>query len=89
VPHCFLGQIARRDAQWREAREHFSRAAELPQPQSWPDSHKRQFLTLVYKEQLQLAEQLQDKALARQVLLAWLEFEPENDSLQKLLRQFD
>jgi tetratricopeptide (TPR) repeat protein len=89
VPHCFLGQIARRDGQWDKARNHLQRAAELPTPRSWPASHRRQFLALVYNEQIQLAEQLQDKVLARNTVANWLRIDPENQSLQALKRQLD
>jgi tetratricopeptide (TPR) repeat protein len=89
VPHCFLGQIARRDEQWDEARQHLQRASELPTPSTWPASHRRQFLTLVYKEQLQLAEQLHDEALAREVATEWLDLDPTNDQVRNLLHQIE
>jgi hypothetical protein len=54
---------------------------------SWPASHKRQFLELVYKEQLQLADQLQDDGLARQAAMDWLKLDPNNKALHELLRQ--
>jgi tetratricopeptide (TPR) repeat protein len=87
VPYCFLGQIARRDGDLDQARDYLQRAAELPTPSSWPASHKWQFLELVYKEQLQLAEQLQDDALARRAALDWLKFDPSNKTLRDLLRR--
>jgi uncharacterized protein HemY len=89
VPHCFLGQIARRNGQWQEARAYFTRAAKLPTPPSWPASHKRQFLALVYAEQLQLANQLADKPLARRAVTDWLRLEPNNAALQDLQRQLN
>ena len=51
VPHCFLGQIARRNGNVQVAREELEQAAELPVPETWPASHVRQFLILVYTEQ--------------------------------------
>jgi tetratricopeptide (TPR) repeat protein len=87
VPHCFLGQIARRNEQWQQARKHFERASELPTPSSWPASHRSQFLTLIYTEQLQLADKLQDEELAEQTLSAWLRIDPSNDHLRTILRQ--
>lgn len=89
APHCFVGQIARRDNELQQARESLERAAELPTPSTWPESHRRQFLVLVYTEQLQLAQQLEDAGLARQALTAWLELDPSNAALHKLQKQLD
>ncbi len=89
VPRFFLGQIARRNAAWPEARQYLQRALDLPVPRTWPASHVHQFLKLVYTEQLLLAQQLQDAELARQVLTAWAKFEPDNAAVRKLLAQLD
>jgi tetratricopeptide (TPR) repeat protein len=89
VPHCFLGQIARRANDLPSARELLNRAAELPTPPTWPASHRKQFLVLVYTEQLQLAQQLEDEKLARQTLAAWLELDPNNEALRSLQQQLD
>lgn len=86
VPHCFLGQIARRNGETPRACEELQRAVELPVPRTWPASHVRQFLTLVYTEQLQLAQELEDAEFARRVATVWLKLEPENTGLQQLLR---
>jgi hypothetical protein len=39
-------------------------------------------LILLHSERLQLAEQLQDEALARNAFEEWLKAEPENDRLR-------
>ncbi len=85
APYCFLGQIARRDANLPAARRHLQQALDLPLPRTWPASHVRQFLKLVYTEQLQLAQQLQDKPLALGALRAWVKLEPDNAAVAKLL----
>jgi tetratricopeptide (TPR) repeat protein len=89
VAHCFVGQIARRNEQLAEARDHLRRATELPTPSSWPASHLHQFLTLVFTEQLQLANQLQDESLAKQALEKLIELNPANSQLRALRKQLD
>jgi tetratricopeptide (TPR) repeat protein len=89
VPRLFRGQIARRNSAWSAARQELQRALDLPLPRSWPASHVRQFLKLVYTEQLLLAQQRDDKPLARQALRAWLELEPANAAVRKLLTELD
>lgn len=89
VPHCFMGQIARRNGHWDEAENHFQRALELPIPDTWPDTHTRQFLVLVYTEQLQLAQETEDKDLLTSVAKAWLKLDPENEQLQQLLNSLN
>jgi tetratricopeptide (TPR) repeat protein len=84
VPRFFLGQIARRNSSWEEAQRNLQLAVDLPVPNTWPATHVRQFVTLVYAEQLQLAQQLQNATLARTVLTAWLKVEPENGAIRKL-----
>jgi Tfp pilus assembly protein PilF len=86
VPHCFLGQIARRDEQWQTAKEQLRQALELPIPDTWPASHVRQFLTLIYAELLQLAEQIGDESLARSAAEGWLKIEPDKAGLKELLQ---
>ncbi|MDZ4658346.1 MAG: tetratricopeptide repeat protein [Bythopirellula sp.] len=85
VPHCFLGQIARRNGNVQVSRQELAQATELPLPSTWPASHVRQFLILVYTEQLQLAQELEDTEFARRVASAWLKLEPENVGLKQLL----
>jgi tetratricopeptide (TPR) repeat protein len=87
VAHCFVGQIARRNEQLQDAREHLENAATLPLSATWPASHRRQFLTLVYAEQLQLAQQVRDEALARVVLTRWVELEPGNEGVKGMLKE--
>jgi tetratricopeptide (TPR) repeat protein len=87
VAHLYLGQIARRNQQWDQARAQLHLAATLPTPNTWPDSHRRQFLGLAHLERFQLAQQLEDIALAREVLAAWLESEPDNAELRELSEQ--
>lgn len=89
VPHCYLGQIASRRGELQTAREELDQAARLPLPTAWPESHRRQFLTLVYAEQLQLADTFEDKPLARQAIAALLQMDPENKSLVELQRRID
>lgn len=84
VPRFFLGQIARRNSSWAEAQRNLQLAADLPVPNTWPASHVHQFAKLVYAEQLQLAQQLQDTNLARTILTAWIKLEPENGAIRKL-----
>lgn len=88
VPHCFLGQIARRNAQWPEARRHLQRASELPTPASWPASHRHQFLNLVFTEQLLLANEIQDEALVKHAIAKLVELDPTNEQLRSLLKEF-
>lgn len=87
VPQFYLGQVARRDERWSEARQRLDRAATLPIPRTWPESHGRQFLTLVHGERLQLAQQIQDLALARDAAAAWLQLDPENPRVRELNAQ--
>jgi tetratricopeptide (TPR) repeat protein len=89
VPRCFLGQIARRNSAWSDARKNLQLALELPIPRTWPASHVGQFLKLVYTEQLLLAEQLQDAELARTTLQAWAKLEPDNVGVRKMLAEID
>jgi tetratricopeptide (TPR) repeat protein len=89
VPRLFLGQIARRNSAWAKARENLQLAADLPLPNTWPASHVHQFVSLVYSEQLQLAQQLQDADFVRKVLRAWISLEPDNVSVRKLRDEFD
>ena len=88
VPALFLGQLARKEKHFDDARRHLDSAAALPTPTNWPASHRKRFLILLHSERLQLAEQLQDEALARDALSKWLENEPENEKLHKLSEQF-
>jgi tetratricopeptide (TPR) repeat protein len=84
VPRFFLGQIARRNSSWADAKSNLQLAIDLPIPRTWPASHVHQFVKLVYAEQLQLAQQQQDTNLARTVLAAWIRLEPENAAVRKL-----
>lgn len=84
VAHLYLGQIARRDQRLARARQHLDQAATLPIPVTWPDSHRRQFLTLVHLERFQLAQQLEDIDLAREVVADWLEVDPNNAKLREI-----
>lgn len=84
VPPLFLGQLARHEEQFDAARRRLDAAASLPLPDNWPQSHRKRFLVLLHSERLQLAQQLQDEALARDALAAWLEIEPENEMLRAM-----
>jgi tetratricopeptide (TPR) repeat protein len=57
VPRFFLGQIARRNFAWAEAKRSLQLALDLPKPHTWPASHVRQFDTLVNAEKLQLDQE--------------------------------
>jgi tetratricopeptide (TPR) repeat protein len=85
VPHCFLGQIARRDGKFHVATDHFLRANEYPVPNDWPVLKQREFFRLLYAEQLQLAQQTENLNLLRNTAEAWLQMEPDNISVKKLL----
>lgn len=88
VPALFLGQLARTNGQSDDARRYLESAASLPHPDNWPASHRRRFLVLVHSERFQLAQQLQDLALARDALAEWLKAEPDNEKLRDLLDRF-
>ena len=89
VPELFLGQIARRDGQLEASRNHLKRASTLPLPDTWPASHRRQFLVLLHTERFELAQQLEDFTLARNAISSWLKLEPDNSSLQKVWMQLE
>ncbi len=84
IPALILGQLARRKGQTKEAREHLDAAAGLAIPENWPQSHRQRFVVLLQSERLQLAEQLQDVALARDALVQWMKAEPENAKLRQM-----
>jgi tetratricopeptide (TPR) repeat protein len=84
VPHCFLGQIARRDGKFNLAAEHFLRAHEYPLPRKWPASKRREFFRLLYAEELQLAQETENLVLLRDTAEAWLQMEPDNVAVKKL-----
>lgn len=86
VPYCFLGQIARRDGKFDLAAEHFLRANEyLTTPSGWTLSKGREFRRLLYAEQLLLAQQTENLVLLRNTAEAWLQMEPDNFAVKKLL----
>ena len=87
VPALILGQLARQDQRYEEARSHFADAVSLPIPQNWPGSHKQRYLVLLHSERLQLAESLQDIGLALDALSQWLLCEPNNLKLQEMLEE--
>jgi tetratricopeptide (TPR) repeat protein len=89
VAHCFLGQIARRDGKFDLATEHFLRAEEFPIPNEWPAIKQREFFRLLYAEQLQLAQQTENLNLLHNTAEAWLQMEPDNESIQKLLNDLN
>jgi hypothetical protein len=84
VPPLILGQLARRRAQLKTAREYCEVAASLPMPDNWPESHKQRFLVLLHSERFQVAQQLQDIALARNALEQWMKCEPGNHKLREM-----
>lgn len=87
VPMLFLGQIARRQKDAEAARQNFATAMASPLPDNWPASHKQRFLVLLHSERFQLAQQLQDRELARDALSQWLKYEPENQQMKKMLEE--
>jgi tetratricopeptide (TPR) repeat protein len=84
MPPLILGQLTRRQRQFGPAREYYAAAAALPVPDNWPDSHRQRFLVLLHSERFQLAQQLQDAALARDALAEWLKVEPTNARVRKM-----
>jgi hypothetical protein len=80
-----LGQLARRRQQTRPALEYLTMAMMLPIPDNWPQSHRQRFLVLLHSERFQLAQQLNDIALARDALSQWMKCDPDNPQLPKLL----
>lgn len=87
VVHLYLGQIARRDEKRDDAKAELAKAASLATPNTWPESHRRQFLRLMHLERFQLAQELEDLDLARAAVAAWLEVEPGNEQLRELSDQ--
>lgn len=87
VAALILGQLARQDQLFEEARTHFADAVSLPIPQNWPASHKQRYLVLLHSERLQLAQALQDIGLAREALSQWILCEPNNLKLRKMLEE--
>jgi len=87
IPSLLLGQLARRENRPDAARQFFAEAASRQLPDNWPESHRQRFLVLLHSERLQLAETLQDLALARDALSHWLELDPTNPQLRKLADQ--
>jgi Flp pilus assembly protein TadD len=85
VPYCFLGQIARRDGNFELAAEHFLRANEYLIPNDWPGTKQREFFRLLYAEELQLAQETENLVLLRDTAEAWLQMEPDNVAIKKLL----
>jgi Flp pilus assembly protein TadD len=84
APSLFLGQLARREKHPEDARRYFAEALAKPIPTNWPNSHKQRFLVLLYSEQLQLAEEIQDLDLARSSLANWMGVDPENPQLRQM-----
>jgi len=88
VPAFYLGQLARRAGQVEAARSFLAEANSLPLPKNWPESHQQRFLVLLHSERLQLAEQLQDVAFARDAFAQWMKCDPENEKLRKMFERF-
>ena len=65
MPLLMLGQLARRRQQTRPALEYLAMASMLPIPENWPPSHRQRFLILLHSERFQLAQQMNDIALAQ------------------------
>jgi Flp pilus assembly protein TadD len=89
VPYCFLGQIASRDGKFDLATEYFLRANECPIPPDWPGSKQQEFFKLLYAEQLQLAQQTENRNLLHDTAEAWLQMEPDNEAIKKLLEDLN
>jgi hypothetical protein len=69
--------------EWGNARKYFDGAASRAIPENWPASHKKRFLVLLHSERLKLAQQLQDKKMAKNAVFEWLQVEPQNRRLQE------
>lgn len=87
VAFLLLGQLERQENHLPAAREYLLAAATLSTPDNWPASHKKRFGVLLHSERFQLAQQTHDLDLARIALTDWINCEPENRQLQKLLDQ--
>ena len=87
VPPLFLGQLDR-PTDPVAARRFFDIAAKLPLPKNWPRSHRQRFLVMLHSARFQLAQDIQDEALARDALADWIKCEPENKQLRDVLQQF-
>jgi tetratricopeptide (TPR) repeat protein len=85
VAALMLGQLARQERNWDDARRYYSLAVSKQEPDNWPDSHRRRYRILLHSERFQLAQQLQDIELARASLSEWLKSEPDNIQLKKML----
>jgi tetratricopeptide (TPR) repeat protein len=86
VPSFFLGQLARREEKLEDARQYLAASASKPIPANWPDSHRRRFLVLLHTERFQLAQQLNDEALARDAVAQWLRADPNDQRARQLDR---
>ncbi|MCI0335266.1 MAG: tetratricopeptide repeat protein, partial [Planctomycetes bacterium] len=84
VPELFLGQFAMQNQRWDEARRHLDAAATRAIPDNWPDSHKKRFLVLLHSERFKLSKQLHDINLARDSVVEWLKYEPDNHELRMI-----
>jgi tetratricopeptide (TPR) repeat protein len=83
VPELFLGQFSMQTEEWGNARKYFDGAASRAIPENWPASHKKRFLVLLHSERLKLAQQLQDKKMAKNAVFEWLQVDPQNRRLQE------
>jgi tetratricopeptide (TPR) repeat protein len=87
VPALMLGQLARQRRQWPDARNLLESSAAKVPPANWPASHRKRFLVLLHSERLQLAQQLQDRELARDALHQWQLADPDNAQVKKWLAE--
>ncbi|MBX7104876.1 MAG: tetratricopeptide repeat protein [Gemmataceae bacterium] len=87
VPALMLGQLARQRRQLPDARNLLETSAAKVPPANWPASHRKRFLILLHSERLQLAQQLQDRALAQDALHQWQLADPDNAQVRKWLAE--
>lgn len=87
IPPLMLGQLAGSRRNSAAVLEYLKLANGLPMPDNWPQSHKQRFQVLLQSERFQLAQQLQDLALARNALTQWLKFDPDNKQVRHIFEQ--
>jgi tetratricopeptide (TPR) repeat protein len=86
VPPLFLGQLARSNDP-AAARRYYEASALLPLPTNWPASNRDRFLVMLHSARFELAQDLEDKAMARNALTEWVKHDPENKQLREVLER--
>lgn len=89
IAAMMLGQMAAGAQHWDEAKSLLEAAAALPTPDAWPESHRVRFIVLLSTLRCRVAEQVQDEAMARAALTAWLGVEPGNERVRGMLSELN